>query len=238
VPERAWACGASAGGVAGLGACSLAEHDEAVRDKWRAGASYAFTSTAIRFADNVQFDDDTRFDQTRAAALATLDYAPTPFWTFQAGVGPLFDGGLTRPDESYDLKPGLVALAGASWRVVDPEGARPFVLLSGQVAFLTTRTEAVDADGSSSVAYNAFDVRVGPTVGWTFWRSVSPYVLARAFGGPVFWSYRGESMLGQDAHHYQLGGGVSAVIARRVDVFVEGSALGEQAVAGGAGFAF
>jgi hypothetical protein len=52
------------------------------------------------------------------------------------------------------------------------------------------------------------------------------------------WSYRGESMLGQDAHHYQLGGGVSAVIARRVDVFVEGSALGEQAVAGGAGFAF
>jgi hypothetical protein len=231
MPARAWACGASAGGVAGLAGCSLAEYNEATRNKWRVGASFAHTSTALRL------DTDARFDQTRSAAVATLDHAPTPRWTFQLGAGALFDGRLSRDAEGYDLRPGLVVLAGASWRFLDADGSRPFVLFSGQLAYLTTRTELSDSD-ASSVAYNAFDLRVGPTVGWTFWQSVSPYLLGRLFGGPVFWRHQGEAVLGQDTHHYQLGAGVSVVIARRVDLFVEGSPLGEQAVSAGAGFAF
>src|SRR6185436_20545114 len=75
-PARALACGASATGASGVSACSLKEHLESVRPKWRLGASYAFTSTGIRF------DDDTRFDETRHVAFATIDYLYSPDWAF------------------------------------------------------------------------------------------------------------------------------------------------------------
>jgi len=127
---------------------------------------------------------------------------------------------------------------GGSYRLLMNDGARPFVLLGGQLTFVTARTTEQGAAGAESVRYAAFDFRVGPVVGWTFWNALSPYVLARVFGGPVFWSYQGQSEVGSDVHHYQLGAGLSLLIAKRVSLFAEGVPLGEQAVAGGAGFSF
>jgi hypothetical protein len=54
----------------------------------------------------------------------------------------------------------------------------------------------------------------------------------------VFWTYQGASEVGTDTHHYQVGGGFALLVARRVDLFVEGVPLGEQAVAAGADVAF
>src|SRR5262249_22801900 len=85
-PAGALACGASAGGASGVSACSLKEHLEEVRPKWRVGASYAFSSTAIRF------NSDTRFDETRHVAFATADYRFTPDWAFELGLGTIFGG--------------------------------------------------------------------------------------------------------------------------------------------------
>jgi hypothetical protein len=65
---------------------------------------------------------------------------------------------------------------------------------------------------------------------------VTPYVLARAFGGPVFWSLAGASVTGTDAHHYQVGAGL-VIRARRVDIVAEGVPLGERTVVVGVGLA-
>ena len=232
LPARALACGASAGGAAGVSACSLSDHLEESRPKWRVGAGYAYTSTAL------SFNGDTRLDETRHIAFASLDYMWTPAWTFELGVGSILGGGLQSATcEQYKLRPGLLAAAGAAWRILEAEGARPFVVMTAQLAFVTASTKD-SASASNSVRYTALDGRVGASAGWPLWQTLTPYVLARVFGGPVFWEYQGASQTGTDVHHYQIGGGLLLRVARVVDIFAEAVPLGEQGLSTGAGFVF
>lgn len=228
---RARACGASGGSV-GASACSLSEHEESLRKKWRVGASYGFTSTALRFAG------ETTFDTTRSVALASLDYQPTASWTFELAAGPLLGGRLETGGTRFVFRPGVVTALGASYRVLEPRGARPFVLATAQVAYVHSATRENGAGSPPSVAYDALDVRLGGVVGWSLGGVVHPYALARAFGGPAFWTYGGRAVTGTDTHHYQVGAGLLVSIARRVDVYAEGVPLGEQGVTAGAGVAF
>jgi hypothetical protein len=224
------ACGASGGGAI-VSACSLSEHEEAVRKKWRVGALYAFTSTAIRFSS------DLRLDETRHVVLATLSYLPSPRWSLDLGLGSIVGGKLGQDATAFEFSPGFAATAGASWRLLESEGARPFVLFTGQIAFETTSTTPEGARTVPSAGYHALDVRLGAAAGYTFWRTLSPYLVVRGFGGPVFWEFQREAVTGTDTHHYQVGGGLSVVLAKRVDLFVEGVPLGEQGVTAGAGIA-
>jgi hypothetical protein len=221
-PARA--CGVTVGGAAGISGCSLSEHEEEARPKWHVGASYSFTSTAIHFSGGL------RFDEERHAALAMLDYSPSPKVTLQAGAGVLAGGHISTPIARYDFTPGFVSAIGASWRVVDPDGAIPFVLLTIQISYATTTTQGV--------GYNAFDARGGVVVGTTVWNVLTPYVVGRGFGGPVYWRYQGTAVTGTDVSHYQVGAGVSLLLARKVDLFVEGVPLGELGVSAGAGLSF
>jgi hypothetical protein len=230
VSVRALACGASAGGIAGISGCSLDEHDEAVRKKWHVGVSGSYASTAIRF------DDDLRFDQTRNALLATVGYAPKRDLTLELGAGSLVDGSFERAGATYDFAPGFLLMVGGSYRLLQQDGTRPFVLLGGQLAYVMSHTK--EYAGDESVPYHAVDLRMGPIVGWTFFDMLSPYVIARVFGGPVFWRYQDEAIVGGDVHHYQLGAGIALLIAERVNLYAEGVPLGEQALAAGAGFRF
>jgi hypothetical protein len=218
-PARA--CGVTVGGAAGISGCSLSEHEEAARSKWRVGASYSFTSTAIHFSGG------RRFDEERHAALATLDYRPSRAVTLEAGAGVLAGGHISTPIARYDFTPGFVSAVGASWRVLDADGAIPFVLLTGQISYATTTTQGV--------GYNAFDARAGAIVGTTVLRVLAPYLVGRAFGGPVYWRYQGAAVTGTDVFHYQVGAGLSLTVARRLDLFVEGVPLGELGVSAGLG---
>jgi len=231
LPARALACGASAGGAAGVSACSLSDHLEESRPKWRVGAGYAYTSTAL------SFNGETRLDETRHIAFASLDYMWTPAWTFELSVGSILGGGLRSATSNYELRPGLLAAAGAAWRILEAEGARPFVLMTAQLAFVTASTKD-SASASGSVRYTAIDGRVAASAGWPLWQTLTPYVLARAFGGPVFWEYQGVSQTGTDVHHYQIGGGLLLRVARVVDIFAEAVPLGEQGLSTGAGLVF
>jgi hypothetical protein len=127
----------------------------------------------------------------------------------------------------------LVSLA-VSYRVADDRGAAPFVLLglsaSGAYAETSPRgTTATDA-------LVPVDVRASVTVGKTVARILAPYLAARAFGGPVFWSIEGQSVTGTDAYHFQIGGGFSLSLGR-FDLHLEVAPLGERSLACGAGFA-
>jgi len=223
--HAASACGTS--GPDGVSACSLAEHDEAERPKWRLGLSGVYTSTALHFSNEVHADE------TRAATLMSLSYAPTRAFSVEAGFGTAIGGKLTLPDGEHTFSAGPTAAIGASWHVVE---GRPFVVLTSLLSFTSSRTRANDA--TATVAYDAFDLRLGAIVGTTLWNVLSPYALARVFGGPVYWTYQGESVTGTDTHHFQLGGGFALLLTRRVDLFVEGVPLGERAVAGGLSVSF
>ena len=223
------ACGASGAGPTGVSYCSLEEHEEEIRNKWRVGAAYGFTSTRIFFGDLT-------LPETRQITLASIAYRPTRTWTIEAGLGALLTGQLRRDTERYRFHPGVVAAVAGSWRALEASGLRPFILFTGRLSYLDTKTQLVD--DSTTVAYRALDLRLGALVGWPLYQTLSPYLVTRGFGGPIFWTYRGESQLGTDAYKYQVGAGLSLVLAETLDVFVEGIALGERGVTAGAGVAF
>lgn len=123
----------------------------------------------------------------------------------------------------------------ASFRPLDEGDIAPFLLLTGSAAASVAWTTAPAGGPSSTLS--AFDLRLGVVAGKTIAHVVTPYVLARAFGGPVFWSIAGQSVTGADANHYQVGAGVSVRVGR-VDFVAEGVPLGELGIVAGAGLAF
>jgi hypothetical protein len=223
------ACGVST--ADGLSSCSLEEHEEETRPRWRAGAAGLYTSTTIDFGNF-------RSAETRGSVTAALAYQPTRRLTFQLAAGSTVGGHLDTPAGVYDFSPGPTVAIGASYRLI--QGTRPFVILTANLSFsdAETRPSNPDAASNSIAHYDAFDLRGGVLVGTTLWRLLSPYAVVRAFGGPVYWSLQGEDVIGTDAHHYQVGAGLTLVVVHRVDVFVEGIALGERSLAAGAAFAF
>jgi hypothetical protein len=224
-PRPARACGASAGGAAGISGCSLEEHEESVRPKWRIGVDDSFTSTGLHF------DSGLRVDQVRDASLVTLDYRPVRRITLEVGVGAFLGGKITAGPSRYAMAPGIASVVGASWRVVDADGVIPFVLLTTQISYASSSTPG-------DVGYNALDLRGGIAVGTTIGQVLTPYVAGRAFGGPIYWRYQGAPIVGTDDHHWQVAAGCSLTVARRVDIFAEGAPLGELGVSAGAGVSF
>jgi hypothetical protein len=223
---RARACGVST--ADGLSSCSLTEHEEATRPRWRLGASASYTSTAIDFGGFVS-------PETRGSVIGSLAYQPTPRWTLQVAAGSTVGGHLDTPAGQYDFSAGPTAAIGASWRAV--AGTTPFVILTSNLSFSTSDAKPTGA-GPAAGRYSALDLRLGALVGTTIARVFSPYAVARVFGGPVYWAFQGEDVIGSDTHHYQVGAGFSLVAFGPVNVFAEGVPLGERSFAGGTAFAF
>jgi hypothetical protein len=223
----AWACGVSA--PDGVSACSLEEHAEAVRPRWRVESSALFTSTALRFSSSL------RGDESRRALLASLSYAPSRQVTLHGALGATLGGELDMPAAQYRLSAGPIGALGASWRAF--ERGRAFGALTAMLSVSSTATRLAGTT-DATVRYTAFDLRLGAVAGATFFDRLSPYALGRVFGGPVFWHYQGAAVTGTDTHHYQLGAGVAFLLARRLDFYAEGVPLGERALSVGASFAF
>jgi hypothetical protein len=223
-PARA--CGVSATGVA---SCSLAEHEEATRPRWVLGLNELYTSTSLRFSDDVHAD------QVRLGMLAMLAYLPSSRLVLQLGTGVALGGELTLPDGEYQLSPGLAEMIGADFRAFDD--GRYSLLFTSALSFATARTQPPgDASAAASATYTAFDLRLGAQFGVALGRVVFPYAVARVFGGPVFWHYQGQAVTGTDTHHYQLGAGLAVRATRFMNVFAEGIPLGEKAIALGVGW--
>jgi hypothetical protein len=222
--KDALACGAATGGAAGISGCSLSEHDEESRLEWRVGGGYSFTSTGLHFGGGV------RIDETRNSADVALDYKPIGRLTLEVGAGPFIGGRIATQGLRFDMAPGFAGALGASYRIVDADGAIPFVLLTSQISYVSSAT--------SGVGYNAFDLRLGVAVGTTVFHVLTPYVVGRGFGGPVYWRFQGTPIVGTDDHHWQVGAGVSVSLGSRFDLFAEGVPLGEQGASAGLGYSF
>ncbi len=171
----------------------------------------------------------------REALTASFDYRVSPTTTFGAGVGVGLDGLITVGARRFHVLPGWEATFSYSRRLLDGTGRLPFLLfgISAGASGAWTREELVPDPGTT--ALYAFDIRGSLTVGKTFWDTLSPYAVARAFGGPVVWHLDGSTVLAGDRYHVQLGLGLVTSLPRRFDVFVEGVPLGERALTFGLG---
>ncbi len=171
----------------------------------------------------------------RAAVTASADYLISPTTTIGGGLGAGLGGLIKVGAQRFKVQPGWEVTFAYSRRLLDGRGGRPFMLLSiaGGGSGATTRQEGYATAGTAGLY--AFDVRGGLTVGKTFFNTISPYGTARLFGGPVFWSYGGKSVLGGDQYHFQVGLGLVTALKRGFDVFVEGIGAGERALTLGVG---
>jgi hypothetical protein len=187
-----------------------------------------YTATALSFGNGLHGDE------SRYATIATVAYAPTPRLTAQAGAGVTFGGQLRMPDGDYEFGAGPIAAVGVAYRIVD---GRPFLVMSSVLSGSVTTTN-LSGETNARTRYEALDLRLGVVAGTTLFDVLSPYAVARVFGGPVFWRYQGRARTGTDVSHVQLGAGAALLIGQRLHLFVEGIPLGEQALSSGLTLAF
>jgi hypothetical protein len=208
--------------------------DEEPGKRWRASVDAGFSATRLKFATaSVAFDVDER----RTSLAVSLERRVSERWTFVASAGAAPGGSLWTGSEAYVLDAGPLAAVGLSFRALDESAGRPFVLLSFSVGASVARTHARESAPADTETMVSTDGRAGVAVGKTIARRMTPYVGARVFGLPIFWAYKGETAIGTDAYHYQLGAGFSLALGR-VDVHLEFDPLGERALAAGAGLSF
>jgi len=173
----------------------------------------------------------------RSAVTASFDYRLSPTTTLGAGAGVGMGGLITVGAQRFRVLPGWEVTGAYSRRLLDGRGKLPFLVLgiAGGASGGATREEVYGGPAPGTAGLYTFDIRGGLTVGKTFWSTLSPYAVFRAFGGPVIWNYAGKTVLAGDRYHVQLGAGLVTALPRAFDVFVEGVPLGERALTMGLG---
>ena len=173
-------------------------------------------------SSTIRFTGDQRVDITQYAVMATVGRVRPSGWSWRAAVGAVLDGALEHDARSHEVGPGVVGAISAArmWSAKE-------WFVTGSVGLSASRTTTGEAGTSAArVPLSAFDGRAGVIAGRTF-GIASPYVLARAFGGPVLWRLDGESISGGDTHHYQLGAGTS-IATGGVSMTLDLALLGER----------
>jgi hypothetical protein len=196
--------------------------------KWRAGASGGGFSTTV------VFEGDQEVDVQQATISAIVGYQLSTHTGLVASAGAILGGTVDSSSEG-DVGKGVTASVTATFLPFFETESRPFIL--GSVTLGHSRTTAVSDDGMSH-DWTATDARLGIMVGKTFAERIVPFVAARGFAGPVFWTLGGEEVGGSDLYHYAVGGGMSYRIPGKLDIFAEAMGLGEKSASLGASLPF
>lgn len=181
------------------------------------------------FASELRFEDDTELDINELSLVASGGYRWGEGWSARLSAGAVLSGTLEHGGRTHEVGAGWLVAASLSRSFTFAE--RWFAAGSLTAGFSSTSTaEDLGATRGERVDLMAGDVRLGVIAGVTLWDRVSPYALARAFGGPVLWTLDGEDLTGSDQHHYQLGLGVNAALPWNLGALVDVSLLGERAL--------
>ena len=157
-------------------------------------------------------------------------------WTVRIVGGGILGGRWQRNGSDANVSPGWIAGATLARTWLAADGWRPFLRSS----FALAGSGHGLSDGSSLLA---FDLRAGGDVGWRLPGGFELFAVARAFGGPIFWSRPGLAQdTGTDRWHIQLGAGAAwtppVAWSVRPSFFAEGVPLGERGISAGVGFGF
>ncbi len=175
--------------------------------RWHVGASVGSFRSVLLFGSS-------RLASEQSAVSAALEFRISRRWSLQAAAGAIVFGSLGEAK----AEPGIVGSLAASWLALEQGPSWPFIQLSGSLSASTLRFDTAPT--------SAVDARLGVVAGYTVLDRVTPYLVGRVFGGPVF--YRGST--GTDAFHFQLGVGAVTGVSKAFDLSAEIVPFGEQRV--------
>lgn len=202
-----------------VGSTGCEANAEAGASAWLAGAS------AGAFATKLRFEGDRDFDVSEHSAAISVGRRFGDALTLRLDGGAIAGGALAGTDAHATVGLGWIASATGAHRFAFAGSAHAFLVLSLTVGVSRARTEATDGAESALTAQDTrLGVAAGPTVAGVF----SPYVAARAFGGPVFWNVGGTSVVGSDRHHYTVGLGGSLALGKTLTLSYETMFFGER----------
>ncbi len=176
-------------------------------------------------ATTIVFAGD-RLALRETAATATIGHSSTARLGWSITAGGIVAGSI----EGRDVHGGATLGGSVSYLAIYEGDARPFV---GFSATLGTALIRGTADDGTAHLWSAWDLRGGAIAGKTFGKVFVPYVAARAFGGPVYWTRGGASTTGTDRYHVTAGLGLILRLPARLDLTVEAMPLGEQSATAG-----
>ncbi|MEZ4339811.1 MAG: hypothetical protein R3B82_24585 [Sandaracinaceae bacterium] len=139
--------------------------------------------------------------------LGTARFRLGPALTLGAAAGAILGGHVDAGPRRFEVTPGAHLSAQLTWTPLRAPGSPLTVGLTGAVAVGLSGTR--DRDTGATAAFTAVDVRVGVTASRTIAEVLTPYLAARAFGGPVFWDAGAGDVVGSDTKHVQLVVGAS-----------------------------
>jgi hypothetical protein len=160
------------------------------------------------------------------AVTATAGYATATQWSFRGAIGAVIDGHLEGAGRTHDIGPGIVVAVAAAKQFAFGDW---FVTGSLGAAVSRTSTDEETAGAGRRTLIGLDLIRLGVMGGRRF-GIVSPYVMARGFGGPVSWTLAGMDVTGSDTSKFQLGAGATVTAGSGVSLLLDVSALGERAV--------
>ena len=195
---------------------------------WRVAAAYGWLSSELRFGEVVA-----PFDQRSVAASVTRRLGKA--WSVTAGAGAVVSGSIDAGGASYVMDPGWLARFGATWLPVDGSGPWPFVALSASLAAAGVNTTG---PGGVKAALTSLDAGLSVSAGKSIADLFAPYVGAKVFGGPVFWTLDGASVTGTDVAHWQVAFGIAASLPLGIDLLVEWAPFGAKSAVGQVGWTF
>jgi hypothetical protein len=169
-----------------------------------------------------------------AAVGLSYERRMSPKLTLQVNAGGIVGGTIAlasnpvEPGSPEHLAGGFVG-GGLSFTALEQAGAIPFVMLGAALSSSLVRLP---------FQRNLFaaDLRASVTAGYTLGGRWTPYLVARAFGGPVVDVSAGA--VGGDLYHYQFGAGLVVGLPGGLDLSAEIVPLGEQRLSAGVGFSF
>ena len=195
----------------------------------RVAAGYSVFATDLSFASGVDAYVE------RRAATASLSYRLGDTISLQAGLGATLGGRFVFGRERFSFDPGWIVSLAATWKIVGKDKGDAFLIAGGALA----ASGAATRDAQDRLEdMHAFDLRASLIGGKTFFDVLSPYLVVRAFGGPILWKLRGEDQIGGDKYHVQVGAGLVVALPAGFDVYAEGVPLGERAAVAGLGYSF
>lgn len=156
-------------------------------------------------------------------------------YSLHGNVGAVLNGTLETQDRTFEIGPGFLGSVSLSRRWLLGEDKSWFV--TGSLTLGASSAETRE-DGVRGENITAVDLRLGVVAGVTLWGLVSPYLLARAFGGPVLWARDGAEIVAGDLYHYNLGGGLSLRLPGNLLALIDASLLGERSLSAGISFLF
>lgn len=165
------------------------------------------------------------------AALGELAYHFSNKTSLGISGGAVLGGYFSVNDTTIYLKNGGVVSVKGSWHFLEQKKSVPFAVASLSISFSKVNAENTGAEMND---FLGTDVRLGLTAGYTIKDFFQFYISPKVFGGPIFREKGAERIQGRDRHFIQAGMGVSFLLPKGFAFFINGSPLGEQAIACGA----